>query len=180
MPLRTVQSKYFNTDTKYTFTINPNDELQFYKERQLSSRVGKCLFNTLYYLRQYCKDTAEFDLTIEVSLPIESKSCATGPRIHWHGTIKFSDPMTFLLMSYHRLKDKFIFEIDTIENATTWTKYRNKDKGLFKPLMEKLEYPYTINNDTPLIEIHLLSENRKVTEEQKHPLYQTANILKYH
>lgn len=180
MPLRTKPTKYFNNNKVYTFTINPDNEYQFYKESQLQSRLGKCIFNTLYYLRQCCKDCAIFKLTIESSLPVESSKAGNGPRIHFHGTIKFTDSLTFLLNRYHVLMQNFKFEIDTIEDEDKWENYCSKDESLFKPLMEKYQFPYKIENETDIMQVYLLSKHRKLNPEEHHPFLTTGNILEYH
>lgn len=104
-------------NTLYTFTMNPNDDYQYWKEDE-SQRISKSLRHIKFILRKYIY--INLDLIIDVS--------RTG-RIHWHGTVNFKHEnciKRFFMEAIHELLTKFHIEMDTIADIDKWTAYCKK------------------------------------------------------
>lgn len=65
---------------------------------------------------------------------------------HLHGFIKITDKMRFTLFDLHYLKDKGVFEIDTIGNMEEWKLYIHKQRDLMLELLQDYKIPYDIDN----------------------------------
>lgn len=176
--MRLENSKLYKKNQKYSFTINPDNDLQFFKIKDPYERLSMCLYNTLHILKLLLQDVAIFNLQLEMSLPTQSCKC-NGSRIHWHGTIEFSQPLVFLLSRYHLLQDNFIFEIDTIADEKTWKEYINKDKSLFNPLCKENDLPYEIDNATPITELWLIRKFKTKAKKLFEEIYETPSILNF-
>lgn len=176
--MRLETTPYFRKGTKYSFTLNPNDELQFLSKKNPSDRLCFCVYNVLHILKELLQDIAMFDLYLEMSVPVESNDVKTCSRIHFHGTIKFKEPMIFLLSVFHIMKDNFNFKIDTIDGTTdNWAKYVCKDRPLFKPLCKKFKCHYNIKNSTDTVQIYLLNKFRARTDTTFEKMYEKKSIL---
>lgn len=105
-------------NTWYTFSINPCDDFQFFKERLGSDRIKKARNHMEYVLRQYPN--------IHIVLYIDVSSAG---RIHWHGTILFPKLQSirdFYTEMIHELLTKHTVEMDTIKEAEVWDAYCTK------------------------------------------------------
>lgn len=109
--------KLIKLDVKYTFTINPNDDFQYWKENE-KERIRMSIKHANYVLSKM--SCARCWLKMDIS--------RVG-RIHWHGTIEFKtfkNLRRFLLEHIHDLTLKHTIEIDTITDEKTWNDYCNK------------------------------------------------------
>lgn len=163
----------------YSFTLNPCDDFQYFKEEQPDCRLLKCYNNTLHLLKTYLSDIAEVKLQLEISMPSNSSKVSTGTRIHWHGWIRFTDPFKFLLSIFHRLKGKFIFEIDSIDETDKWKEYVNKDKTYFNKLCKAYDCPYELKLTNEPMQLYLLHKYRKTNDTSFNKYYEKKQISEY-
>jgi len=109
-------------NTLYTFTISPNDDYQFWNDKE-SERLKKATNHMKYIMRQH----------INVCLWLQVDVSRNG-RIHWHGTICFkyrTSLKEFYSEIIHELLTKHQIEMDTIKDLDIWTTYCNKVKHLW-------------------------------------------------
>ncbi len=144
------KSTMYKKDVVYSFTINPSDAGQYFKAttiqrfRQFTDYNFKHL-NTI--LLDYC------DITVYPEISRQG-------RIHYHGYIRINDIFNFHLFSLHRLKEVYIYEIDTIDKSTKWSEYIHKDKSVIEPALQALGLPYKVNNK--IIKKYLNKDNNKI------------------
>lgn len=121
------------TKTLYTLTIAPSDGLQFWDCNSIQRIADSITDIETCVIYPLCPNT-DIHLTLEVS--------RTG-RIHWHGTIEFTkteDIRMFYLNHIHRLTDnRYMIEIDTINDADYWDVYCNKSFYLWKTKISSKE-----------------------------------------
>jgi len=109
-------------NVKYTFSINPNDDYQFWNDTE-AERVKKATNHITWLCRKYCN--IYFELFMDVS--------RVG-RIHWHGTILFNNRLNikqFFTEIIHDLTLKHTIEMDTIADPKKWLEYCTKTKHLW-------------------------------------------------
>jgi len=112
----------------YTFTVNPNDEFQYWGDLD---RIKKATKHMTFIMNRY------INLDISVHLDINR----TG-RIHWHGTISFktnAQILDFYVDIIHELLTKHQIEIDTIEDPIKWSDYCHKLDPLIKVLINNVQ-----------------------------------------
>lgn len=135
-------------DILYTFTINPNDKKQYYHQ---SRRVKLIVSGVTEFLNTF-KDFSEYTLYPEFSTPNATKT-KLGPRLHYHGIIKFTNVMEFYKRGYLSLLKWCMFEIDTIEDRSIWKKYCHKNTLIVKPWFESNKIPYKITHQSRLYKV---------------------------
>ena len=116
-----ISPELITVDTEYTFTVNPSDDFQFFKEIG-SERIKKAQNHMTYIIRQ--NPNVKINLQLEIS--------RTG-RLHWHGTLMFKHlkhVTTFFLETIPDLLTKHHIEIDTIADKAKWKEYCLKQKHL--------------------------------------------------
>lgn len=109
-------------DTKYTFTLNPSDDFQFFKEDP-ETRITKSINHIKYIIRN--NPNYHMDLFLEVSCK---------GRLHWHGTLLFKHNnhiKNFYLQFIPQILNNHSIEIDTIADPDKWLEYCTKSKHLF-------------------------------------------------
>lgn len=111
-----------DVDKEYTFTVSPNDDYQFWNDKQ-SERLKKATNHMTYIARQYMN----LDLCLYVDV-------SRNGRIHWHGTIRFKTRLSikeFYTEIIHELLTKHQIEMDTIKDLEIWLSYCTKVKHLW-------------------------------------------------
>ncbi len=131
-----LKNSMFKNDTLYCFNVSPSDAHQHYRSNSIN-RFNDFYKSTFSLFEKYVLDYAEIDLVPEIS----SKG-----RIHFHGTIKFTDSVTYHLVGAYHFQQATNIDIDTIDNIDNWNKYKYKDKSLMSPFLKKLKLPYKITN----------------------------------
>lgn len=118
-----------NVNTFYTFSFNPEEQPlfeKFYKMKlnNLSdwSMQMKKIFDSLHY----CK--------IEVNMEISRRS-----RFHFHGVIRISDPLHFVIHDLKMLAHYGTYEIDKINNNEVWNAYCEKQQHLIEGYAKKYD-----------------------------------------
>lgn len=144
-----VPSLFYENGKKYEITINLNDDLQYFdgginkKTRDVRTRLEKVCKSFNSCVLKYLHDISTFSFIVEVSeLQHGHKPYDGGymklPRIHFHGTITFSDCMTFLIERF-----KTIASISSIQLNDYRPKY----------------CPYYIAKQSSLIEAYAKKRN---------------------
>lgn len=110
----------FHNSTSYSFTINPDDKVQYSGSKNRWAKVRKLLMEELL---QYLPYIAELKLYPDLSIP-SPLGGGKYPRIHWHGTIKFKDVIAFYT-SYPQCSH-YMFDTDTIDDKEYWKEYCKK------------------------------------------------------
>lgn len=116
-----------NPSCTYTFTVSPREQYTHSKDLTLEKHLKQILtiINKLGTNKDYY-----FQLYPELS--------STG-RLHYHGTIKISNPFNFYL-NVQKVIDDCTMEIDTIEDPDIWKQYQLKQQHLWKDI----KYPYPL------------------------------------
>lgn len=117
---------FYQKNTLYSITINPNDQFQFKKKGQ--RRVS--MFHNHFYehFLSYTTNRIEYNLHLDISEP-RQMTVDKYPRLHFHGTILFKtngsirDWLTYLLPD---LLSKAYVDIDTVDDAGIWYDYMTK------------------------------------------------------
>ncbi len=128
-----------------SFTYNPSDDHQYFGQPgrlELFTDYHHKLFHaTLSY---FC----DWELYPEYSFkPNSSDMKPTGPRLHYHGIIKFTDLDPFLELFYTKLSRRGHFDIDTIEEGYDWIgKYCKKSCKIMQPMFKKRKLPYKLSS----------------------------------
>lgn len=110
----------YHNGVKYSLTINPDDTLQFKPGHGRLAHVRMCVMEML---SEYVHYMSEIDLRIDISYP-NSIRAGTYPRVHFHGTVIFSDVLSFLLSLDPHLRSSI--EVDTIDDPAYWKQYSRK------------------------------------------------------
>lgn len=113
--------KMFKNSHLYSITINPCDNLQYRKHKDRLMAVRRHLINDLTELKDYLEYIV---LWIDVS-PCYKVGAGKYPRVHFHGTIKFKDVVSFHL-NVHTLDQHYNVDIDTIDDPKYWEAYCKK------------------------------------------------------
>lgn len=145
--------RMYRNKITYTFTINFEDDFQSF-DQPLVHRLHFIMKRIDPFFKKLHK-VATFTLYPEFSTPDQKTQykllkrrdilniCEpSGPRFHYHGTVRFHDVGTFYLKYYQKLLHYGLFEIDTIQDPKIWNDYITKDKEVMKPLMEYYHYDY--------------------------------------
>ncbi len=130
-----IEKKMYEKDVIYSFTVNPSDAGQFFKVN-IIHRMRMATEYNLKHLNQILSNYSDYTLYPEIS---------RHGRIHYHGYIRVNDIFYFHLYSLYRLKEIYMYEIDTISDNDIWSKYIHKDKSIMKPALEGLGLPYKVN-----------------------------------
>lgn len=116
----------FSTSDQYAFTINPIKQhfSSFDRHHKVCSDMKK-FFST--------HDSCSARMYLEIS--------KLG-RLHFHGYLIIKDILSFFLYFIPALKDISTFEIDTIQDASVWSTYCNKQLlwesySQYRPLLLK-------------------------------------------
>lgn len=130
-----------NTSDLFTFTFNPCNRYQFLGK---PGRTVKCI----EFMAQIIKTHLEYWCHVEYLYPEYSfnhqSSCMSdGPRLHWHGAIRFTDIFYFLELGYFSLMPLGKFEITQIKDEG-WLEYCTKNKDLMGPICSRLSKPYRL------------------------------------
>jgi len=124
---------FFNKNTKYAVSINPEDK---YQHNGDSNRYGKChqLFYELFL--DLPTKHIDYEFNIELSEPKNNKF-GSGPRYHVHGWIEMkSDHSVFQFLDnvYYKFTRLGHVDIDTIDDLPKWLQYMRKQQHVFKHL----------------------------------------------
>lgn len=126
-------------DVVYTFTLNPADTYQYNnKDNRIKLVTAKVIANLLHY-KNFCK----WMLVPEFSTPECYKAV---PRLHFHGTIKFTNVMAFYIKEFYLLKKWCQFEIDTIDDKKHWKSYVTKNASPMEAYYAKYKIPYVLTD----------------------------------
>lgn len=122
-----VSPEEVNPTLMYTFTISPREQYTHSKDLTLKKHLKNILkiINKLGTHKDY-----QFKLYPELS--------STG-RLHYHGTIKITNPFNFYL-NLQKVIDDCTMEIDSIQDMETWAKYITKQEHLWADI----KYPYPL------------------------------------
>lgn len=120
-------------DTTYAITINPNDEHQYFGDRD--NRLEKvCTYMQNFHLTKIAN--MEYILYPEISTPSGAvKGQCT--RIHFHGVIKFTTYESlskWYITAYNRLVKVAMVKVKPIDNIDKWTKYYQKNNVVMSAL----------------------------------------------
>lgn len=135
-PHSAVPPEEVDTNTTYSFSINPSKQYETQKTRLKLIQNDLC--KTLSYLGN--QKVFSFELYPELS--------QTG-RLHWHGDIKIYNVLEFYT-NLIRIKDHVTFEIDTIDDMTKWNEYKTKGLKYMKDSGLHLPLTHTTRKDTML------------------------------
>lgn len=111
-----------STNVRYTFTVAPNDDYQFWNDNE-NGRIKKATNHMTYIVKRH--PNINFVLNMDVS--------STG-RIHWHGTIMFKHDANiryFYMEVIHDLLKNHQIEMDTIADIVVWDEYCHKVRKLW-------------------------------------------------
>lgn len=148
------QSRIYLKGVKYTINVSPNDMVQG-TDDLLGDDTPNTRLNRVYEM--VSKDIispaclyAQMALYPEFSVPevYYNQPGKNGgkkySRIHFHGWIKFTQPLAWLENCSH-LFHNYRIEIDTIEDEDYWIKYYTKDKYCMADYCRnrQLSYPLT-------------------------------------
>ncbi len=119
---------FFKVNTWYSLTLNPPNKHQFLGHVDRFKRFRNFCYENLFILKSY-------EMFIEISEPrgFHIKGYE-GPRLHLHGRVRFNsnkELAQFLLNGYYKLLRWSSVDIDTINDADTWSAYCTK-QHLFK------------------------------------------------
>lgn len=150
MSLTTFDKLFYNLHTWYSITLCPNDQYQFYFK---ADRLIKVRANYLKVLTlgDYIPDCY---MILEISEP-RGKIQGSGPRLHYHGVIRFNNNdslLQFMLYKIPRLLKLGIIDIDTIQDKKVWVKYMNKQHiipQVFRELTNYADTSYFMNEYIP-------------------------------
>lgn len=110
-----------HNDVVYSFTISPDDKFQFTGKKG-NARWQAVRRAVMEYLIPYMGDISSIHLYPDISNPTYLGG-GKYPRIHWHGTIVFTDVIRYLT---NVEPTGFVSEMDTIEDSKVWNKYCKK------------------------------------------------------
>lgn len=97
---------------KYTFTVNPNDDFQYWGDQDRIKKATK-------HMQFICNRYINYDIELYMDIS------RTG-RLHWHGTISFktnTQILDFYVEIIHELLTKHQIDMDTIKDPLIWTTY---------------------------------------------------------
>lgn len=117
-----LEPKDIELSVAYTFSINPNDDYQFWNDIE-SERIKKATNHMKYIIKH--NPNLLLDLYVDVS--------SLG-RIHWHGTVTFkhfNHVKMFYTEFVHDILTKHTLEVDTIKDNGVWVEYCLKCKHLW-------------------------------------------------
>ncbi len=130
------KSTMYKKDEIYSFTVNPSDAGQFFRGNSIH-RIRDAINYNVKHFNNILVDYSDITLYPEISRQ---------GRIHYHGYIRINDVFNFHVNTLHKLKDKYIYEIDTIKDSDIWSKYILKDKSIMEPALRALGLPYKMTN----------------------------------
>lgn len=122
-----IEPEKIRCNTDYTFTISPEDSMQYWQEPNSLQREKKFYEQWTVFLKKHVAAYADYKLHVEIS---------RSGRLHMHGVIKFLSIKDFFLYSIQKLQNRAQIEIDSIEDMDVWTKYITKQQVMFPKLIE--------------------------------------------
>lgn len=140
---------------KYTLTMNPDDDHQFWGVDDRIDAVLKYFKYQVKMLSTLCN----IDVYMEMS--------KTG-RLHWHGTIEFKDykgVKNFYLFQIHNMLKTMQIEMDTIADSEKWLTYCTKSQSLIQchlttadalktaPMIKRVEYKNYFQQDVEQLDV---------------------------
>lgn len=117
---------YFEVGIWYSLTLNYADSKQFFGK---PTRETKVVNLTNERLLSYTQKRINYILYLELSEPHVGTAYSNGPRLHYHGMIRFrsyAGLKLWLLNDYHDLLQDCIVDIDTIGDKKVWLDYCKK------------------------------------------------------
>lgn len=70
-------------------------------------------------------------------------------RLHYHGTLRVTDPFKFVFIDCYYFKNLFNLEIDTISDSKVWEEYCTKQKTKMEPIITQMSYNYPLHIGPP-------------------------------
>ncbi|AXQ66168.1 MAG: hypothetical protein [Cressdnaviricota sp.] len=122
------KTPYFEVGKWYAITLNYDDNLQYFGKPERETKVVNL---TNERLLTYTHKKIDYILHLELSEPHIGKPNQSGPRLHYHGRIRFRSNKglkLWLLNDYYNLLKNCIVDIDTIDCVNTWDKYCTKQR----------------------------------------------------
>lgn len=115
-------------NVEYSLTINPLNQYEESSSRYLDVYSSLVTFLKKHKLREFCY----LYLITEVSYPLmngvgKRKPSDVTSRIHFHGTITFTDVVKWFIYVQPFLASFCVYEIDMINDEKVWNSYINKD-----------------------------------------------------
>lgn len=124
----------------YSFTLNPNDNHQFYDnyDKALHNRLGRV---HTYVSRVLSRVSFQYKLYTEISTPFTNKKDGKSirPRIHMHGFIMFTTYEQILAWyneDFMTVDNIGYFDMDTLSSDDFYDKYARKNSKLMHKLLE--------------------------------------------
>lgn len=125
-------SPYYRLNTTYSITINPHDKYQFFDKEDRHIKFFNYWHSKSIDL---LNNEIDYYLVMEISEPHnEIKYNYSGPRLHFHGWIRFRSARgraCFLLYCLGNIAKHAYTSIDTIEDNEVWYDYCHK-QNIFK------------------------------------------------
>lgn len=121
---------FYQKHTVYGITFNPNDATQLYGIE--SDRLTAVVERVRRILINHLKPVAQYVLITEVSEPVETRKDHGYPRIHFHGIVRFRNPIRYLTERLHHLGKVFSIVVHPYDREK-WTDYCAKQKDLLAP-----------------------------------------------
>lgn len=123
-------------NTLYSVSINPKQQFDDRKSSSYLKRFSMMIEYVHKWL-DHGQDYFSYVLFPE---------CKNG-RIHFHGVIKFIQPLKFDMLVLPLWKELWTYEIDTIDDINVWFKYCTKQQSILKitfPELNKDENHYYV------------------------------------
>lgn len=111
----------------YTFSYNPD-------EQPLFEKFYKCKLNNLSDWSHRMLDIFKNLKYANIEVNLE---CSRKGRFHYHGLIRVTKPIEFVIHDLKMLGHYGTYEIDQIDNFEKWRTYCDKQQQLIKPYAEK-------------------------------------------
>lgn len=119
-------TRLYEVDHWYSITVCPNDGRQYIRKQDRMQRCKSYMYEQMLPL---AKHHIDYKLWMDISEPRKVMEKALGPRIHWHGVIKFRHRrgiLYWLLYGMNNIALESIIEIDSIDDMPYWLEYCQK------------------------------------------------------
>ena len=116
----------------YAITFNLEDKFQYAKYVTRIEKVIDLVTNLFKPFREF---GIEYNLYMEISEPKQVYFQKIGPRIYFHGTIKFlshKSVRNWLTTCMYRIARYGIVDIDSIDDIIYWSSYCKKQQHIIK------------------------------------------------
>ncbi len=140
---------FYKKHTTYAITINLNDKHQYFGRVERMSLAHSFMYEQLIH---YKRIGIIIILHTELSEPKNSALSKNGPRVHFHGTIRFQSNKSvkqFLLLEWYKISRYAVLDIDTINDPSIWDSYCKKQE---KIINEDILTSVFINIDSTTVE----------------------------